>query len=129
MNRLFGLFDAGESAAVVGGGDEEEGMESRQIARYGHRETSAVVVSLLLVVTGEQSSHQRGSDRQGGLSSGATSRAAAAPCAEAVKLTSASSDQRSAGVSAGAGPKQWSQPESRKTVSKIAPDLASSDAM
>ena len=128
MNRLFRFFDAVKSAAVVGGGDEGEGKESRQIARYGHREASAVAVSLSLVATGEHPSHQRCSDRQGGLSSGAASRAAASPCAEAVKLTSASSDQQSAGVSAGARPKQWSQPEPRKTGSKIAPALAPSGA-
>ena len=126
MNRISRLFDAGKSAAAVGGGDEGEGKESRRIGRSAHRETSAVAVSLPLVATGEHSSRKKGSGRQGGLSSGIASRAEAAPCAEAVKLIFASSAQQSAEVSAGARPKQWPQPEPRKTGSKMAPALAPS---
>ena len=128
MNRIPRSFGAEKSATIVGGGDEGEGKESQRIGLHGHRETSAVAVSLPLVATGEHSSCKKSSGRQGRLSSGIASRAAAAPCAEAVKLIFASSAQQSAGVSAGARPKQWPQPEPWKTGSKIAPALAPSGA-
>ena len=141
MNRISRFLCAGKSAAVVDGGEEER-RDPMSIGRHGYRDTLAVTASSRLVVTGEPLLRTRSSDRQGTLSSGSVSHRAAtvhhvaavpqtaaphtaAPRA-AVTLTSASPVQQSAGISAGARPKQRPQPTTRETNSQVAPAPAPS---
>ena len=141
MNRISRFLCAGKSAAVVDGGEEER-RDPMSIGRHGYRDTLAVTASSRLVVTGEPLLRTRSSGRQGTLSSGSVSHRAAtvhhvaavpqtaaphtaAPRA-AVTLTSASPVQQSAGISAGARPKQRPQPTTRETNSQVAPAPAPS---